>query len=83
MITGIGVDVSKISRFERSVERTPRLVQRLFAPGERVLPVRSLAARFAAKEALIKALGGADGLHWTDMEIALEASGRPRFHCGE
>ncbi|BDV29801.1 holo-ACP synthase [Microbacterium terricola] len=79
MIVGIGVDLVDIARFERTLERTPRLVERLFAPAERVLPARSLAARYAAKEALIKALGGSDGLHWTEIEITSEPSGRPWF----
>lgn len=79
MIVGIGVDLVDIPRFERSLERTPRLLERLFAPGERSLKPHSLAARYAAKEALIKALGGSDGVHWTDIEIASEPSGRPVF----
>jgi len=79
MIVGIGVDLVDIPRFERSIARTPRLLDRLFSPAERVLPARSLAARYAAKEALIKALGGSDGLHWTEIQITPEASGRPWF----
>ncbi len=79
MIVGIGVDLVDIARFERSIERTPRLIERLFAPSERTLPAHSLAARYAAKEALIKALGGSDGVRWTDIEVTREASGRPLF----
>jgi len=79
MIVGIGVDLVDIGRFERTIERTPRLVERLFSPAERVRPARSLAARYAAKEALIKALGGSEGLHWTEIEITPEESGRPWF----
>ena len=79
MIVGIGVDVVDIPRFERTLERTPRLLERLFSPGERALRPRSLAARYAAKEALIKALGGSDGVHWTEIEVTPEASGRPWF----
>jgi holo-[acyl-carrier protein] synthase len=79
MIVGIGVDLVDIPRFERTIERTPRLVERLFSDAERVLKPHSLAARYAAKEALIKALGGSDGVHWTEIEIASEASGRPVF----
>jgi len=83
VIVGIGVDLVDIPRFERSLARTPRLVERLFAPAERPLPPRSLAARYAAKEALIKALGGSDGVHWTEIEITPEPSGRPWFTlCG-
>jgi holo-[acyl-carrier protein] synthase len=82
VIIGIGVDLVDIARFERSLERTPRLLERLFSPGERALALRSLAARYAAKEALIKALGGSDGVHWTEIEVTPEASGRPWFTLG-
>ncbi len=83
MIVGIGVDLVDIPRFERTIERTPRLLERLFSDAERQLKPHSLAARYAAKEALIKALGGSDGVHWTEIEIASEASGRPVFSlCG-
>ncbi|KTS01906.1 MULTISPECIES: holo-ACP synthase [Microbacterium] len=79
MIVGIGVDLVDVPRFEEQLARTPRLLPRLFAPAERVLKPRSLAARYAAKEALIKALGGSDGVYWTDIEVASEPSGRPVF----
>jgi holo-[acyl-carrier protein] synthase len=79
MIVGIGVDLVDIPRFERTIERTPRLVERLFSDAERRLKPHSLAARYAAKEALIKALGGSDGVHWTEIEVTSEASGRPLF----
>lgn len=79
MIIGTGIDLVDIPRFERTLERTPRLRERLFAPAERELRLPSLAARYAAKEALIKALGGSDGVHWTEIEIASEPSGRPHF----
>jgi holo-[acyl-carrier protein] synthase len=79
LITGIGVDVVGLERFEHQLARTPRLRERLFAESERALPVRSLAARFAAKEALIKALGRSDGLVWTDIEIAPNEHGDPDF----
>jgi holo-[acyl-carrier protein] synthase len=79
MIVGIGVDLVDIPRFERTLARTPRLLTRLFAPAERPLAARSLAARYAAKEALIKALGGSDGVHWTEIEIVPDAGGKPWF----
>ncbi|WEG08125.1 holo-ACP synthase [Microbacterium horticulturae] len=79
MIAGIGVDLVDIPRFERTIARTPRLLTRLFAPSERPLASRSLAARYAAKEALIKALGGSDGVHWTEIEIVPDAAGKPWF----
>jgi holo-[acyl-carrier protein] synthase len=79
VIVGLGVDVVDLARFERAVSRTPRLRERLFAESERGLPLRSLAARFAAKEALVKALGDAEDVHWVDMTIAADATGNPSF----
>lgn len=79
MIVGIGIDLVDIARFARAIDRTPRLVPRLFTPAEQELKPHSLAARYAAKEALIKALGGSDGVHWVDIEVRPEQSGRPRF----
>jgi holo-[acyl-carrier protein] synthase len=76
-IAGIGIDVVDLARFERAVGRTPRLKDRLFAPSERDLPLRSLAGRFAAKEALMKALGDATGVTWHDMEVVSDAEGNP------
>ena len=77
MIVGIGVDVVDVARFEASLERTPSLKERLFTEQERTLPVASLAARFAAKEALAKALGAPGGLGWHDAEVVCDPSGRP------
>ncbi|TXK19204.1 holo-ACP synthase [Homoserinibacter sp. GY 40078] len=79
MIVGLGVDVVDQARFERAVSRTPRLRERLFAESERGLPLRSLAARFAAKEALVKALGDAEDVSWNQMAIASDATGNPSF----
>lgn len=79
MIVGIGVDVVDLVRFTRAVSRTPALVSRLFTEGESILPVHSLAARFAAKEALIKALGGVQGVRWHDLEVVAGDSGDPSF----
>lgn len=77
MIVGIGVDVVDLARFERALSRTPGLRERLFAEGERELPLRSLAGRFAAKEALMKALGDTDGIRWVDMVVTTDAHGDP------
>ena len=77
MIVGIGVDVVDLARFERAVDRTPALRTRLFAESERDLPLRSLAGRFAAKEALIKALGDSTGVRWHDMEVVPDERRRP------
>ncbi|MFI5795389.1 holo-ACP synthase [Streptomyces sp. NPDC051677] len=84
-IIGVGIDVAEIERFAASLERTPGLAQRLFLDSELLLPSgerrgpASLAARFAAKEALAKALGAPPGLLWTDAEVFVEDSGRPRL----
>lgn len=79
MIRGIGVDTVDIARFERHLARTPRLAHRLFTDSERALAAPSLAARFAAKEALIKALGGSDGVGWQDLEVVRGADRAPTF----
>ncbi|MDN3357187.1 holo-ACP synthase [Actinomadura sp. DC4] len=80
MIVGVGIDVVDLARFARSLERTPGLAVRLFTETERGLHPRSLAARFAAKEALAKALGAPGGLEWTDAEVRKAADGRPSLH---
>jgi len=77
MIIGLGTDVVDVARFEATILRTPGLVERLFVPGERGLRPASLAARFAAKEAVAKALGAPGNLHWHDAEVVSEPSGRP------
>ncbi|WP_372345029.1 holo-ACP synthase [Streptomyces sp. KL116D] len=84
-IIGVGIDVAEIERFAASLERTPGMAERLFLKGELLLPsgerrgVASLAARFAAKEAIAKALGAPGGLRWTDAEVWVEESGQPRM----
>lgn len=77
MIVGVGVDVVDVARLARALERTPRLAGRLFTAAERDRPVASLAARFAAKEAVAKALGAPGGLSWQDAEVVQLAGGRP------
>ena len=79
MIVGLGIDVVDVARFEEALERTPGLRVRLFTAGERDRPLASLAARFAAKEALAKALGAPAGMEWADAEVVSEDSGRPQF----
>lgn len=81
MIVGIGVDTVGIDRFERQLGRTPALRARLFTEAERELPVASLAARFAAKEAIVKALGGSDGVGWHDLEVR-GGQGEPPLFAG-
>ncbi|MFB8084333.1 holo-ACP synthase [Streptomyces sp. NPDC055992] len=85
MIIGVGIDVAEIERFDAALERTPQLASRLFVDAELLLQsgerrgIASLAARFAAKEALAKALGAPAGLLWTDAEVYVEDSGQPRL----
>jgi holo-[acyl-carrier protein] synthase len=78
-VIGVGIDVVDVARFGESLARTPALRERLFTPDEATRPLASLAARFAAKEAIAKALGAPAGLAWHDAEIVSEESGRPRF----
>lgn len=82
MIRGIGVDTVDIPRFERQLARTPALRTRLFAPDEQPLGAASLAARFAAREALIKALGGSGELTWHDMAVGRDDDRAPVFVGG-
>lgn len=79
MIVGIGVDVCDVGRFEAAARRTPAMTERVLTPAERSLPIASQAARFAAKEALAKALGAPPDLGWHDAEVVTDAAGRPSF----
>ncbi len=79
MIDGIGIDVVDIARFQESLERTPSLRDKLFTESEREKSVQSLAARFAAKEALYKALSPEHGLNWHDAEVINHENGKPDF----
>ncbi len=79
MIIGVGIDVVDIARFTATLQRTPSLAQRLFTEAEQVLSEASLAARFAAKEALAKALGAPVGLCWHDAEVHTGEDGRPHL----
>jgi holo-[acyl-carrier protein] synthase len=77
VIVGVGIDVVDVARFEATLERTAGMAERLFTPGERHLKPASLAARFAAKEALAKALGAPGNLSWHDAEVVSEPTGKP------
>ena len=79
MIVGVGIDVVDVARFEQTLVRTPGLRGRLFTTAEQQRAVASLAARFAAKEALAKALGAPAGLRWTDAEVVNGEDGRPHL----
>ena len=76
-MSGVGIDLLDIARLERALERRPRLAERLFTDGERSYaegkahPARHLAARFCAKEAVVKALGLTQ---WAFLEIEVVAT---------
>jgi len=82
-VVGVGIDVVPVERFADSLRRTPSLAGRLFTAAEQVTAsgeprtAESLAARFAAKEALAKSLGAGGGMHWTDAEVLVDDAGRP------
>lgn len=75
MGSGVGIDLLEIDRLERALQRYPRLAERIFSDGEReyamarARPARHLAARFAAKEAVIKALGLSGGFGLREIEV--------------
>lgn len=83
-IPGLGIDLIEIGRVEAALQRRPRLAERLFRPEElavclaRARPGRHLAARFAVKEAAIKALGG--GCAPREIEVSGDAAPQLRLH---
>ncbi|MFZ4858011.1 MAG: holo-[acyl-carrier-protein] synthase [Desulfuromonadaceae bacterium] len=89
MIYGIGTDIVAVERFQRFIDSgNSALIERLFTPAERSHceqrkdAASCLAARFAAKEAFLKALGTGlrDGLSWLDMEVQNDAAGKPELN---
>lgn len=79
MIIGVGVDLVDINRFEEHLEKTPGLKEKIFHTDERDVAVRTLAGRFAAKEALVKAFGGSLGMHWHDVRVSKDEHGKPEI----
>ncbi|MDO5739821.1 MAG: holo-ACP synthase [Ornithinimicrobium sp.] len=79
MIVGVGIDVVEIDRFTDRLTANARLGERLFTQEELGLRPESMAARFAAKEALAKALGAPVGLRWTDAIVVRGEDGRPHL----
>jgi holo-[acyl-carrier protein] synthase len=91
MIVGTGIDIAEVPRIAQSIERFgERFLQRVFTPGEirycdsKANRVERYAARFAAKEAAMKALGTGwnHGVRWRDCEVVRKPGGRPTlaFH---
>ena len=88
MIYGIGIDIVAIDRFQRFIDSgNSAIIERLFTPAERSRcgnrkdTASCLSARFAAKEAFLKALGTGlrDGISWQDMEVSNNALGKPEL----
>jgi holo-[acyl-carrier protein] synthase len=83
-VVGVGIDAVELDRFRRTLERTPGIAERLFTDGERAYanrrrdPTERLAARFAAKEAAMKAMGvGLWKFSFRDVEVVRAATGAP------
>ncbi len=77
MIVGVGIDVVDLARLGDRLDRSPALRDRVFTERERDLPLRSLAARFAAKEAVGKALCTPGDLPWQEAEVTKGEYGQP------
>jgi holo-[acyl-carrier protein] synthase len=85
-IVGLGLDICSVERIQRVLKgpRGEKFLERVYTEAERALcgaradAASAYAARFAAKEALVKALGAPPGIRWRDMEVVRE-SGAPRF----
>ena len=94
-MAGVGIDLLEIDRLERALERHPRLAERVFTEAEREYaaarsrPGRHLAARFAAKEAVVKALGMSGGFGLREIEVVagepptVRLSGRAAAAAGD
>lgn len=86
MIVSVGIDMIEVSRIRETLARTPRFVERVFTPSERAYcdskgaaSAQHYAARFAAKEAALKALrtGWRGSISWQDIEISNDEKGAP------
>lgn len=85
MILGLGTDIVAVHRIARVIKDNPRFIEKVFSSGEqqycssKASPAQSYAARFAAKEAFMKALGTGwdEGISWTQIEVINDAKGKP------
>lgn len=86
MIDGVGTDIIEVTRIEQAIERHgQRFLDRIFTSKEQlycqqyIFSARHFAGRFAAKEAVVKALGTGfrRGISWTDIEISNDTEGKP------
>jgi holo-[acyl-carrier protein] synthase len=84
-IVGIGVDLVDVQRVERILSRRSSFVERVFTPGEiaycgrQASPAECYAARWAAREACRKSLGGIREMRWHDVSVERAQSGAPRL----
>jgi holo-[acyl-carrier protein] synthase len=92
MLQGLGVDIVEVARIEKILKKWgERFLQRVFTQKEqdycsrKAHPEQSLAARFAAKEAVLKAIGTglSGGVNWTDVEVVNTESGKPEVRLGK
>jgi len=90
MIDAVGVDIADVKRVKNALERWgERFVTRTFSSREAEYCRRHrdealrFAARFAAKEAFIKCIGSARGIHWNEIELLNDRSGKPHFHLSD
>ena len=92
MLEGLGIDMVEVGRIKKAIDRWgERFLHRVFTSEERsycmrkAFPEQSLAARFAAKEAVLKTIGTglSDGISWTDVEVVNDKSGKPEVRLGE
>ncbi len=79
MIIGVGVDLVDLDRFANSIEKNPGLLEKVFHSDEREAAARTLAGRFAAKEALIKVFGDSKPMRWHDVRISKDELGKPEI----
>lgn len=82
MIFGIGVDLVDIERFATTSQRTPSVAHRVLTTAELELPTESQAVRFAAKEALAKAIGK-NSMNWHDVCVVNDENGKPHFEFSD
>ena len=88
MIFGHGIDIVEVSRIQKAIEKSDSFTKKVFTEKEiayceaRNTKIQSYAARFAAKEAFLKALGTgwSSGIAWTDIETVNDADGAPHIN---
>lgn len=92
MIDSVGIDIVEVHRIKRAIEHWgDKFIQRIYTPWEinycsgKSFPEQSFAARFAAKEAVLKAIGTGynNGIKWTSIEIVNDERGQPAIRLGQ